>query len=53
MFARTSEHFTACVVIYPDGKIRKASIQHVNLHSKDRALAELAAGHVAWSWMIE
>jgi len=46
--AKTSNDYAPCVVIYPDGKIRKAHILHVRLHSKGRALAELAAGHVAW-----
>ena len=46
--AKTSNDYAPCVVMYPDGKQRKAHILHVRLHSKDRALAELAAGHVAW-----
>jgi hypothetical protein len=48
MLAKTSDDYAPCVVLSPDGSIRKANVLHVRLQSKDRAMAELAAGHTVW-----
>lgn len=35
MLAKTSDDYTPCVVVYPDGKIRRANVLHVRLDSFD------------------
>lgn len=46
--AKTSDDYRPCVVIYPDGKTRKANVLHVRMDSKERALQQLQSNKAAW-----
>lgn len=45
---KTSDYYTPCVVVWPNGQVRKGNVTHVNLDSVETARAKLAAGKVAW-----
>lgn len=46
--AKTSDDYRPCVVIHPDGSIRKANVLHVRMDSKERALQQLQSNKAAW-----
>lgn len=48
MLAKTSDDYTPCVVVYPDGKIRKANVLHVRLDSFDDGKRKLLDDRAAW-----
>ena len=48
MLAKTSDDYRPCVVMYPDGKIRKANVLHVRLDSLETAKRKLARDNAAW-----
>ena len=48
MLAKTSDDYTPCVVVYPDGKIRRANVLHVRLDALDAARDKLRRDRAAW-----
>ena len=48
MLAKTSDDYTPCVVVYPDGKIRRANVLHVRLDALDAARDKLRRDLAAW-----
>lgn len=48
MLAKTSDDYTPCVVVYPDGKIRRANVLHVRLDSFDDGKRKLKDDRAAW-----
>jgi len=46
--ARTSDAYTPCVVLWPNGKEQRANVMHTRLMSVEDARRELAAGRVVW-----
>lgn len=49
MTTKTSDDYKPCVVLYPDGRIRKANVLHVRLESNaERAIQTLRNDHAAW-----
>ena len=45
---KTSDYYVPCVMLWPDGRQRKANVAYVNLDSIDSARAKLAKHLVAW-----
>lgn len=48
MTAKTSDDYKPCVVVYPDGNIRKANVLHVRIDSLDAARDKLRRDLAAW-----
>ena len=48
MLAKTSDDYRPCVVLYPDGSIRKANILHVRMDSFDDARRKMLDGKIVW-----
>jgi hypothetical protein len=46
--ARTSDAYTPCVVLHPDGREQRANVMHTRLMRAEDARAELAAGRIVW-----
>ena len=46
--ARTSDAYTSCVVVLPDGRTTRGSVMHGRLMDVDTARAEHAAGRTVW-----
>ena len=44
----TTEDFAPCVVIYPNGTIRKANVRHVRMDTAESALEKLRKDTAAW-----
>ena len=45
---KTSDYYVPCVMLFPDGRQRKANVAYVNMDSAESARAKLATGKVAW-----
>ena len=45
---KTSDYYVPCVMLWPDGRQRKANVAHVNLDSVESARQKLADNRVAW-----
>jgi hypothetical protein len=45
---KDSDDYRPCVMLWPDGRRRKANVAHVNMDSIESARQKLAAGKVAW-----
>jgi hypothetical protein len=45
---KTSDYYVPCVMLWPDGRQRKANVAYVNLDSIASARVKLAANKVAW-----
>lgn len=48
MIAKTSDDYKPCVVMYPDGNIRRANVLHVRMDSLDVAREKLRKDLAAW-----
>ena len=46
--ARTSDAYTSCVVVLPDGRTTRGSVMHGRLMDVDTARAEHRAGRKVW-----
>lgn len=46
--ARTSDAYTPCVVLHPDGREQRANVMYTRLMRAEDARAELAAGRIVW-----
>ena len=45
---KTSDYYVPCVMLWPDGRQRKANVAYVNLDSVESARQKLANNQVAW-----
>jgi len=45
---KTSDDYTPCVVVFPNGQTSKANVQHVRLDTVQRAIEKLRQDHAAW-----
>ena len=48
MQAKTSDDYKPCVVVYPDGKIRKANVMHIRMDSFEDGKRKLLEDKAAW-----
>jgi hypothetical protein len=48
MTAKTSDDYKPCVVVYPDGKIRKANVLHIRIDSFEQGRRKLLEDKAAW-----
>jgi hypothetical protein len=48
MLAKTSDDYRPCVVVYPNGGIRKANVLHVRMDSLEDAKRKLKEDKAAW-----
>ena len=48
MLAKTSDDYKPCVVVYPDGQIRKANVLHVRMDSLEDGKRKLLEDKAAW-----
>lgn len=48
MTARNSDDYAPCVVMYPNGSIRKANVLHVRLDKREAAIEKLRHDMAAW-----
>ena len=48
MQAKTSDDYKPCVVMYPNGQIRRANVLHVRMDSLDKAREKLSKDMAAW-----
>ena len=48
MLAKTSDDYKPCVVVYPDGKIRRANVLHVRMDTLEDGKRKLLDDRAAW-----
>lgn len=48
MLAKTSDDYRPCVVVYPNGGIRKANVLHVRMDSFEEGKRKLMEDKAAW-----
>ena len=48
MIAKTSDDYKPCVVVYPDGKIRRANVLHVRMDTLEDGKRKLLDDRAAW-----
>ena len=48
MLAKTSDDYKPCIVVYPDGKIRRANVLHVRMDTLEDGKRKLLDDRAAW-----
>ena len=48
MLAKTSDDYKPCVVVYPDGRMRKANVLHIRIDSFEDGKRKLLEDKAAW-----
>jgi hypothetical protein len=45
---KTSDYYVPCVMLWPDGRQRKANVAHIRMDSVESARQKLSKNQVAW-----
>ena len=48
MLAKTSDDYKPCVVVYPDGRMRRANVLHIRMDSFEEGKRKLKQDKAAW-----